>query len=73
MGEPPDPDADRLQALAQRDQLWASLRSLLPEIERMANEPADGSERERQLMRVLAGVVAAELRFRAESDPGATP
>ena len=58
-------DAEHLQESAERDQLWASLRILLPEIGRMADGLWEGSERERQLARVLAGVVAAELRFRS--------
>jgi hypothetical protein len=58
-------DADRIQALAYRDQLWSSLPALLPEINRLADGNLDGSERERQLIQVLARVVAAELQFRA--------
>jgi hypothetical protein len=58
-------DADHLQAIAARDQLWSSLRSLLPEIERMANGESDGSERERQIVQLLARIVAAEMQFRA--------
>jgi hypothetical protein len=61
---------ERLQEVAERDQLWASLRLLLPEIEALAaGSPAEG-DRERQLARLLARVVAAELRFRA-AQPGA--
>jgi hypothetical protein len=59
-------DPDRIQALAYRDQLWASLPALLPEINRLAEGNLDGSERERQLIQVLARVVTAELQFRAE-------
>jgi hypothetical protein len=59
-------DPDRIQALAYRDQLWSSLPVLLPEINRLADGSLDGSERERQLIQVLARVVAAELQFRAE-------
>jgi hypothetical protein len=59
-------DPDRLQAIAARDQLWASLRTLLPEIDRLARGEFDGSERERQIATLLARIVAAELGFRAE-------
>jgi hypothetical protein len=59
-------DPDHLQAIAARDQLWASLRSLLPEINRLAEGQSDGSERERQIVQLLARIVAAELGFRAE-------
>ncbi len=58
-------DSQRLRDAAERDQLWASLRALLPEVERLAGGAWDGTERELQLVRVLAGVVAAELRYRA--------
>jgi hypothetical protein len=59
-------DPEHLRASAARDQLWSSLRALLPEIERLANGSFDGSERERQLMQVLARIVVEELRFRSE-------
>ncbi len=59
-------DSEHIQAIAARDQFWSSLRTLLPEIERLANGPGDGSPREQQLIQLLARVVSAELRFRAE-------
>ena len=59
-------DADHLQAIAARDQLWSSLRTLLPEIEQLANGQFDGSERERQLTQVLARIVTAELKFQED-------
>jgi hypothetical protein len=59
-------DPDHIQATAYRDQLWSSLRALLPEIERIAGGQFDGSERERQVVQILARIVAAELRFRAD-------
>jgi hypothetical protein len=52
------------QESAERDQLWASLRQLRPEIEALATGAFQGTERERQLMLVLARVVMAELDFR---------
>ncbi len=57
---------DDAQALAFRDQLWASLPALLPEIQRLAAADFDGSERQRQLIQVVARVVLAELDFRAK-------
>jgi hypothetical protein len=62
-------EPDRIQAIAARDQLWASLRTLLPEIERVAAGDLDGSERQRQIIQLLARIVTAELGFRAE-EPG---
>ncbi len=56
---------DDAQALAFRDQLWASLPALLPEIKRLAAADFDGSERQRQMIQVVARVVMAELEFRA--------
>jgi hypothetical protein len=61
-------DEERIRAGAERDQLWASLRPLLPEITRLAAGEWAGSDRERQLVKVLAGVVTAELRHRGEAD-----
>jgi hypothetical protein len=55
---------DRAQTIAARDQLWASLRLLLPEINQLSQGHSDGSERERQIIQLLARVVAAELGFR---------
>ena len=69
-------DEKRMREIAARDQLWASLRALLPEIERLAAGEFTGSARERQLMQILARVTAAELKFRAEhteSDPASGP
>ncbi len=59
-------DAERLQEISERDQLWASLRALLPEIARLATDDFGDSPRERQLIAVLARIVLSELKFRAE-------
>ena len=59
-------DPERAQAQAERDQLWASLRPLLPEIERVAAGDFDGSERQAGIVRLAARIVAAELKFREE-------
>jgi hypothetical protein len=58
-------EADRLQAIAARDQLWASLRPLLPEIEHLAQGHFDNSDRQRQMIQLIARIVSNELRFRA--------
>jgi hypothetical protein len=63
-------DTNEAKETAERDQLWASLRALKPEIERLAAGEFDGSERQRQLVIVLARIVAAEMTFRArETNP----
>jgi hypothetical protein len=65
-------DPDDMQAVAERDQLWASLRALQPEIELVATGAWANTERERQVMQLLARIVLAELSFRAKprGDPG---
>ncbi len=62
-------DPENIQAIAARDQLWASLRTLQPEIDRLAADDYDGSERQREIIRLLARIVSAELMFRVEN-PG---
>jgi len=39
---------------------------LKPEIDRLAGGQFDGSENDRQIVRLLARIVSAELGFRAE-------
>ena len=65
-------DADDMQTVAERDQLWASLRVLRPEIELLAAGSWSGTEREKQIIQLLARIVVAELTFRAKprGDPG---
>ncbi len=66
-------DPERLREVSERDQLWASLRVLQPEIDRLGAGGFNGSERERQIVMLLARIVSAELRFRsgqAEGPPG---
>jgi hypothetical protein len=58
-------DPIRAQETSERDQLWASLRALRPEIGRLAAGEFDGSDRQKQLVLVLARIVAAEMTFRA--------
>jgi hypothetical protein len=56
--------------ISERDQLWASLRALQPEIGRLAEGDFDGSDRQQLLVQVLARVVNAELDFRSRSGDG---
>lgn|GEM_PF-3058625 len=58
-------DPGQAQETAERDQLWASLRALKPEIDRLAAGDFDGSERQKQLVLVLARIVSAEMNFRS--------
>jgi hypothetical protein len=58
-------DPARQQEISERDQLWASLRELMPEIERLAAGEFDSSPRQQQMVMLLARIVAAEMRFRA--------
>ncbi|HKB06105.1 MAG TPA: hypothetical protein VKD90_28175 [Gemmataceae bacterium] len=58
-------DPIRAQETSERDQLWASLRALRPEIDCLAGGDFDGSDRQKQLVIVLARIVAAEMGFRA--------
>jgi hypothetical protein len=58
-------DQEHLQASAERDQLWASLRQLRPHIEALAAGEPSGSETERQVIQLLSRIVLAELDFRA--------
>jgi hypothetical protein len=53
------------QESSERDQLWASLRALRPEIDRLAVGEFTGSDRQMQLVAVIARIVAAEMTFRA--------
>ena len=66
MSDEEPPDAEHIQAGAARDQLWASLRALQLEIEQLGRGEFTGTERERQLLQLLARIVAAELGFRAD-------
>jgi hypothetical protein len=61
-------DPDEAQEISERDQLWASLRTIRPEIERLAAGDWDASERQRQVISLLARIVTAEMDFRAR-DP----
>jgi hypothetical protein len=66
-------DPNRAQIISERDQLWASLRQLLPEIRRLSDGQFNGSERERLLLQLLARIVAAEMQFRGQDIEEAHP
>jgi hypothetical protein len=53
------------QDIADRDQLWANLRVLRPEIEKMAVREIGAGDRRQQLEVLLARIVLAELDYRA--------
>ena len=57
-------DPDALQASMERDQLWASLRALRPEIDQLAAGAFTGTERELRLLQLMARIVANELAYR---------
>jgi hypothetical protein len=59
-------DPDHQQEISERDQLWASLRGLHPEIARLATGEWDATDRQQQLVVILARIVLAELNFRAQ-------
>ena len=61
---------DRAREIAERDQLWAALRGLRAEVDRLAAGGFDDSNRDRQLAVVLARIVAAELDFRDRDSAG---
>jgi hypothetical protein len=59
------------QEISERDQLWASLRSLREEIEHLAKGDFEGTDRERQVIAILARIMVTEIDFRqryAESE-----
>ena len=58
-------DPSEAQETSERDQLWASLRALRPEIDRLVAGEFDQSERQQKLVMVLAQIVLAEMKFRA--------
>lgn len=63
-------DPDRTQEIAERDQLWASLRALKPVIDRMAEAHFDPADRLPEMVQLLARVVRLELEFRARDGDG---
>jgi len=62
-------DAAQAQESSERDQLWASLRALRDEIDKLARDELDGTDRQRRLIVLLARIVATEVDFRARNAP----
>ena len=58
-------DPQRAQEISERDQLWASLRALRDEIDRLANGDWEGTDRQKQVVTLISRIVAAEMDFRA--------
>ena len=58
-------EPNRAQEISERDQLWASLRALRPEIGELAEGKCCGTERQLHVIILLARIVAAEMDFRA--------
>ena len=54
-----EPRKARQAVISERDQLWASLRALRPEIERLGAGDWEASERQKQIVTLLARIVAA--------------
>jgi hypothetical protein len=63
-------DGEQARESSERDQLWASLRALRAEIDNLAAGAPVETERQRQLVLVLAKITAAELDFRARDAAG---
>lgn len=57
-------EPEKAQEVAERDQLWASLRALHPEIARLAAGAFDGSPRQQNVVALIARIVVAELEYR---------
>jgi hypothetical protein len=57
-------EPDHAQEISERDQLWASLRALRPEIDRLAAGELEPSERQLQIVLLVARIVAAEMDYR---------
>ena len=63
-------DPEQAKQTSERDQLWASLRLLRPEIDRLGAGQFDSTERQQQIILLLARIVAAEMDFRAREAGG---
>jgi hypothetical protein len=57
-------EPEQAQEISERDQLWASLRNLRSEIDRLADGDFDGNPRQAQIIQLLARIVSAEMDFR---------
>jgi hypothetical protein len=60
-------EPEQARELSERDQLWASLRALRPEIDALAAGRFDGTDRQTAVATILARVVAAELDYRTRA------
>lgn len=60
-------DPNEAQETSERDQFWASLRTLRSEIESLARGEFDSSARQQQIVVLLARIVQAEMDFRARN------
>ena len=58
-------DSNQAQEMSERDQLWASLRPLRPEIEQLAAGQLEPSERQAKLLLIVSRIVLAEMDYRA--------
>jgi hypothetical protein len=56
---------EQAQEHSERDQLWASLRALRGEIDRLAAGEFNATDVEKQIVVLIARIVAAEMDFRA--------
>jgi hypothetical protein len=66
-------EPDEAQTTSERDQLWASLRALRPEIELLAAGKLDPTERNAKMMLLLARIVLAEMDYRTQDAEAAGP
>ena len=57
-------DPSQAREISERDQLWASLRALRPEIDRLAAGGPVESGRRESIVILLARIVATEMDFR---------
>jgi hypothetical protein len=57
-------DPSQAQEISERDQLWASLRVLRPEIDRLAAGEFVEPGRRESIVVLLARIVATEMDFR---------
>lgn len=60
---------EQAQEISERDQLWASLRILRDQIDRLAAGDFQDDDRRKPIVQLLARIVAAELDFRARTQP----
>lgn len=60
---------EQAQESSERDQLWASLRALRREIDRLAAGQFASSDRQKQIILVLARIVVAEMDYRTKDAP----